>query len=95
MGVNDVTPSAMRRDPIEIDTLNEYAISYGENLPNHSLAQMGRGKFVRQQVAGIPTFRTQQAIFRYAAWLLTMAELLPHEDGEHTFEQVLDAVRNA
>lgn len=82
-------------DPIEVDAANDYMIGLGENLPNHSLSQMGRSKFVRQKVAGMPTFRTQQEAFRYAAWLVSMAEVLPHEDGEHTFEQVLDAVRNA
>lgn len=72
-------------DPIAIDTVNEYMIGSGENLPNHSLSQMGKGKFVRQQVSGVPTFRTQQEIFRYAAWLITLGGSLPHEDGEHTF----------
>lgn len=81
-------------DPIEIDTVNEYLIGAGENLPNHSLSQMGRSKFIRQHLPSVPTFRTRQAAFRYAAYLLTMAEVLPDEDGEHTFEQVLNAVRN-
>lgn len=81
-------------DPIEIDTSNEYAISYGQNLPNHSFAAIGRAAFVRQGTPSLPTFRTRQQAFRYAAYIISMAELLPDEAGEHTFEQVLDAIRN-
>lgn len=84
--------------PVEefpINTLNEYGLSLGQNLDNHSTALAGRAKFVRQSDPTVPTFRTQQAAFRYAAYLVSMAMVLPHEEGEHEFEEVLDAIRNA
>lgn len=83
---------------VEIETLNDYALSFGHNLPNHSTSIKGLGAFVRQNRADLPTFRTQQAAYRYAAWLITMAEVhLPNEEGceEHTFEVVRDAIHNA
>ena len=84
-------------DSPEIDTANNYLISVGQNLPNHSAALEGRAAFVRQSIAVIPTFRTRQEAFRYAAYLVILAEnSLPDEDGceLHTFAAVTSAIRN-
>ncbi len=85
-----------------INTNNEYALCKSQNLPNHTFSQQGLGTFIRQGVPSIPLFRTKQSAFRYAAYLITLAEIyLPDEkDAEgnledFTFEEVLDAVRNA
>jgi len=80
-----------------IETINEYALSAGQNMPNHSTSLAGRGHYVRQGVPDVPTFRTKQAAFRYAAYIVLMAEAhLPDEEGSatHTFPQVLDAISN-
>jgi len=84
-------------NPPEVDTKNEYGLSAGSNLPNHSVSIAGRSKFVRQVVPNVPTFRTKQEAYRFAAWLTEMAEVhLPDEEGAelHTFEAVRDAIRN-
>jgi hypothetical protein len=78
---------------IAIDTTNEYALHSGTNMPNHSTTLSGRGKFVRTG-AERPIFRTKQAAYRYAAWLLCLAEALPDEDDAVSFEQVLEAVES-
>lgn len=80
-----------------IETVNEYAIHSGQNLPNHSMSIAGLGKFVRQGMEGAPIFRTKQAAYRYAAWLITVAEIsLPDEEGceEHDFAAILAAIQN-
>lgn len=85
-------------EPTPVRTLNEYMLGHGQNLPNHSTALAGRAAFVTQRVATTPCFRTKQEAYRYAAYLLTMAEaFLPDEEGSetHTFEVVLDACRNS
>jgi hypothetical protein len=91
------TPIAGIPDPTPIDTINEYAMSAGQNLPNHSTSIAGRGRFVRQSIPDVPTFRTKQQAYRYAAWLIEMAgNHLPDEDGceLHTFEEVRAAIIN-
>lgn len=85
--------------PVEpyVITLNEYLLSSGQNLANHSTSLSGRGKFIRQSMPQMPTFRTKQEAYRFAGWLVTMAESwLPDEEGSenHTFEVVRDAIRN-
>lgn len=75
-----------------IDVTNQFGLSVGENLPNHTLSQQGRGKFVRPMVLTPPTFRTRQEAFRFAAWLLALADTLPDEDGAHEFEDVYAAI---
>lgn len=82
-------------EEIPVNTLNEWAISSGRNLDNHSASLAGRSAFIRQGHPQVPTFRTKQAAFRYAAYLVTMAELLPDEDGAHEYEEVLHAIQNA
>ncbi|HTS10100.1 MAG TPA: hypothetical protein VMP68_31345 [Candidatus Eisenbacteria bacterium] len=82
----------------EVKTDNDYLISSGENLPNHSASMMGRGKFIRQSRMDIPTFRDRQSAFRYAAYVVEMADaLLPDDDGQEgvTFNDVRSAIRNA
>jgi len=90
--MNEETPP---RDDIPVNTLNEYAIGYGKNLDNHSSALAGRAGFIRQMTGDVPTFRTKQEAYRYAAYLVSMAEVLPDEDGAHEFDEVLAAVQNA
>jgi hypothetical protein len=84
-------------DPKVVSTINDFFLSSGQNLPNHSTAIRGRAKFVRQSLPESPIFRDKQKAFRYAAWLICMAEMLPDEDGQEgiTFEEVLDAIRNS
>lgn len=83
--------------PTEVETLNEFGLAIQQNLPNHSQTLKGRGKFVRQSINEIPTFRTRQQAYRFAAWLVEMAEMLPDEAGyeEHDFDVVRRAIRNS
>lgn len=78
----------------EVVTTNDFMLGYGENLSNHTQTMRGRGKYVKQGMPGPVTFRTKQEVYRFAAWAMTMGDaMLPDEDGEHTFEEVLDAVQ--
>ena len=86
------TPSA---EEIPVNTLNEWAISSGQNMENTTYAMNDRAKFIRQGDPRVPTFRTKQEAFRYAAYLVTMAALLPDEEGAHDFEEVIHAIQNA
>ena len=43
----------------------------------------------------VPYFTTKQGAYRFAAWLVSMAEMLPDEPGAATFEDVLKAVQSA
>lgn len=79
---------------ISVNTMNEFALSFGQNMPNHSWSQIGRGKFVRVGTPDPCIWRTKQSAFRFAAWLATMAEMLPDEEGMHTLEQITEAIRN-
>lgn len=81
----------------QIDTSNTYGVHVGENMPNHTAAMQGKGRYVK---FGVPTvvFRSQQDVYRFAAWLVVCAEghlFTQQEEGEHTFEEILEAVRNA
>lgn len=81
-----------------IETENTFALHAGQNLPNHTTTMQGKGRYVAQGVPYPANFRDKQAAYRYAAWLITLAEVhLPDvEDCEsHDFAAVLDAVRNA
>lgn len=80
-----------------INTLNEYGLGAGQNLPNHSTSMRGRGAFVRPLPTfdQLPTFRTKQEAYRFAAWLLILSDShLPNEPGDHTFEQVTEAIKS-
>lgn len=83
--------------PSEVKTQNDYIIGAGENLPNHSETIRGRGKYIRQMRADIPTFRDRQTAYRFCAYVLAMADVLPDEEGQEgiTFPEVLDAIRNS
>lgn len=78
-----------------IDTTNTYAIQTGENLPNHTTSLTGRGRFVKTGIAKPVIFRTRQEAYRFCAWVLALAEVLPNEDDYSTFEEVLEAVQNS
>lgn len=89
----DVSQSEEEPD-YSVNTLNEFAINAGQNLPNHSTSMAGRGKFVRVGDPKPVIFRTQQEAFRFCAWVLTLADTLPSEAGGHSFETVLDAIQS-
>jgi hypothetical protein len=82
-------------EEFEVETLNEYMIHYGENLPNHSTSLNGRGKFVKIGMQTPPVFRTKQEAYRFCSYILAMAPLLPDEPGNHTYEEVEAAIKNA
>lgn len=79
------------------DTTNDFGLCVGQNLPNHSMSIAGRSKFVRQTHLRPPVFRTKQQAFRYAAWLIELADInLPNYEGvTHTFEEVRNAIQNS
>lgn len=83
-------------EEIPVNTLNEWMISKGQNMDNHTMSMKGRKHFVRQGRVEPPTFRTKQEAYRYCAYVLTMADVfLPDEEGAHGFEEVLHAIQNA
>lgn len=71
---------------------NERGLIPGENLPNHTAAMRGRGKFVMASAPGPFIVRTKQEAYRVMAHLNHLAQDLPDEDGEHSFEEVMKAV---
>lgn len=82
---------------IPVDTTNEHVIFTGENMSNHSATLAGFGKFIKvgaQHPQGL-MFRTRQSVYRFCAYALIMAEAhgLPDEGGEHSFEEVLEAIQ--
>lgn len=83
-----ITPS-----DVPVNTMNEGAITSGQNLPNHSTSMAGRGKFVGPALQRVPQWRTKQEVYRFCAWAVLMAEVLPEEEGEHTFEEVIEAIK--
>jgi hypothetical protein len=92
-GPDEETPP---RVGVPVNTLNEWAIGAGQNMDNHTESMAGRKHFVRQMTREVPAFRTKQAAFRYAAYLVTLAEnTLPDEEGAHTYEEILHAIQNA
>lgn len=94
---DDLHPSDKDKPLIgdNVDATNEFGLSLGQNLPNHSMTQIGRGKYIAPVIRDVPLFRTKQSAYRYAGWLMTMADMLPDEDGAHSWEQVLHAIRNS
>lgn len=68
---------------MEINTNNDFALAFRNGSAGKALYPLFK-----------PAHRTKQSAYRYAAWLIGMAEVLPDEPGEHTFEQILEAVRN-
>jgi hypothetical protein len=64
--------------------LNQFLVGVGENLPNHALTAMGRGKFVvfyDPNACHRIVIRTKQEAYRLVAWLLLQVDLhaLPDE----------------
>lgn len=88
------TPDAEPPNEIPVDNTNEYLVGSRENLPNHSESKAGRGRFVCISAPRAVVLRTKQAAYRLCAYILTLAEHLPDEEGSHTLDQVIDAVRN-
>lgn len=80
-------------EDVPIDTRNEYSLHTGANLPNHTATLAGRGKFVTVGVPDAPVFRTKQSVYRFCAYLLSMAEILADEEGEHSYEEILEAIQ--
>ena len=81
-------------DEVTVNTINEYGLMSGQNLPNHSTSLAGKGRFVKTMNTVPPVFRTKQQAYRFIAFLEVMADVLPDELGSHTLEEVREAVRN-
>lgn len=64
---------------IEINTMNEFGLGL----------QM---KTIRP--IAFPQFTTKQQAYRFAAWLVFMAESLPDEMLDHSFLEIADAIKN-
>lgn len=79
------------------DTVNEYVVITGANLPNHTASLKGLGKFVMLGRQDFPPIRTRQAAYRLATYLILMAQIhdLPDEPGAHSFDEVRDAIEHA
>lgn len=79
------------------DTTNQFALQVGENLPNHTMSALGMGRFIRTGVNGPLVFRTKQSVYRMCAYLMIMAEAhkLADEPGEHTYQEVEEAIQNS
>lgn len=78
--------------PIEIEDDNTLALPEVNNLNEFGLGvQMNVIRPIR-----FPEFTTRQQAYRFAAWLITMAEVsLPQEPGEHELDDILRAVQNS
>lgn len=89
----DGTP-AFEEIAVRVD--NEFGLVAGSNLPNHTASMAGRGQYVMvtQNQRGLQ-FRTRQQAYRLVAHLLALTDTLPDEDGEHTLEQVQQAVESS
>lgn len=74
-------------DYTEVNTSNEWGLI-------HRTKTYGMNAMVGPSY-GAPRFKTRQACYRFAAWLLYLAENLPEEDVPATFEEVKEAVENA
>ena len=72
---------------------NERGMIPGENLPNHTAAMRGRGKFVMASTPGPFVVRTKQEAYRVMAHLEVLAQDLPDEDGAHSYDEVKAAVQ--
>jgi len=65
--------------PIEINAINEFGLGLQMNT-------------IRP--IAFPQFTTKQQAYRFAAWLVFMAEMLPDEPMDHTFLEIADAIKN-
>jgi hypothetical protein len=66
-------------DVSEINTMNEFLVS---KLPDEITPQL------------LPRLRTRQQAYRFAAWCQVMGEQLPPEDGDHSYREIRNAIRN-
>ncbi len=74
---------------------NEFGLIRNKNLPNHTASMAGRGNFIAVTNGSRYQWRTKQEVYRFIAHLEALAEaFLPDEDGEHSFDEVNEAVRN-
>ena len=73
---------------------NEFGLVSGENMPNHTASMRGRGKFVMATTPVPFIIRTRQEAYRLMVHLDHLIEQndLPNEDGNHTYEQVEEAI---
>jgi hypothetical protein len=98
-GIAGCPPNCPRRLAVGIETANEFGWGSGTSMVNSTAGQTGLARWVAMvdnyRCLFDPTFRTKQRAFRYAAWLVSLAEVLPDEPGDsHTFEEILEAIRN-
>ncbi len=73
---------------------NERGLTAGENLPNHTTSRRGRGKFIMATTPGPFIIRTRQEAYRMMVHLERLIDQhdLPNEDGNHTFDEVEEAI---
>lgn len=76
---DEVSKELENTQPIEVNTMNEFSLGM----------QM---KTIRP--IAYPQFTTKQQAFRFAAWLVFMAEMLPDETMDHTFLEIAEAIKN-
>lgn len=77
-----------------IDTTNYHMVCAGINQANTTYATTGHARFVKVAHPGALVFREQQQIYRLAAWLLLLADTLPSDETHHTFEQIINAIKD-
>jgi len=78
-----------------VNTINDGIIVSGRNLPNHTMTLQGRGKFIGSGALRPPQWRTKQELYRFVAWALVQDEIhdLPNEPGNHTLEEIIEAIK--
>lgn len=78
-----------------INITNDFCLSGGYTIPPSGLIK-DREPYIRPLMVN-PQFRTKQQVYRFVAWLTTMAEVmrLPDEEVPSTMEEILQAVRNS
>ena len=81
---SDESPELLPDPEPPINTMNEFLLS--------SAGTAGMGAYIMPQFH--PRFVSRQQAYRFGAWLETMAEVLPEEDGRHTYDQIRRAIRN-
>lgn len=82
---------------VPINTVNEHVLMTGQNMPNHTTSLAGLGNFIKvgAQTPNGLLFRTKQSVYRFCAYAILMSDALPDEEGEHTFEQVYEAIQDS
>jgi hypothetical protein len=66
------------------------------NTTNEFMVGVSGREFKRLGIGamGGPGITTKQQAYRLAAWIVLCAEVLPDESGEHTFKEILKAIKN-